>query len=110
MLMFENKALKRMFGPKNEVTEAGKLHEQLCNLYSSPDIIRMIYWRKMKWAGHEARMREMRSAFKILVGKSEENRLLRKTNFRWEDNIKMDIKETWWDGVNWIHLAQERDQ
>jgi hypothetical protein len=72
--MFENRVLRRIFGPKrDEVTgEWRKLHnDQLHNVYSSPDIIRWIKSRRMRWAGHAARMREERKVYKVLVGKPE---------------------------------------
>jgi hypothetical protein len=77
--VFENKVLRRIFGPKrDDVTgEWTKLHnEELHTLYSSPNIIRMIKSRRMRWAGHVARMRETRNAYTILVGKPEGNRPL----------------------------------
>jgi hypothetical protein len=73
--VFENKVLRRIFGPRrDEVTgDRRKLHnEELHNLYSSPNIIRMIKSRRMRWAGHVPRMRETRNAYWILVGKPEE--------------------------------------
>jgi hypothetical protein len=72
--VFENRALRRIFGPKrDEVTgDWRKLHiEELDNLYSSPNIIRMIKSRRMRWAGNAARMGEKRNAYRILVGKPE---------------------------------------
>jgi hypothetical protein len=73
-----------------------KLHnEELHNLYSSPSIIRMIKSRRMRWAEHVARMGEKRNAYtrRILVGKPEEKRPPGRSRCRWEDNIKMDLKE-----------------
>jgi hypothetical protein len=70
--MYENRVLKRIFGPRrDEVTEDWRKwhNEQLHNLYSSPNIIRMIKSRRMRWAGHVARMGEKRNAYRILVGK-----------------------------------------
>jgi hypothetical protein len=78
-----------------------KLHnEELHNLYSSPIIIRMIKSRRMRWAGHIARMGEKRNAYRILVGKSEGKRPLRRPRRGWVDNIKMDLKEIGWDGID----------
>jgi hypothetical protein len=95
--VFENRVLRGIFGPKgDEVTgEWRKLHSgELHNLYSSPDIIRQIKLRTMRWAGHVARMGE--------GGRSRR---------RWEDGIKMDLEESGWGGgVGWIHLAQDRDR
>jgi hypothetical protein len=111
--VFENRVLRRIFGLKrDEVTgEWRKLHnEELHNLYSSPGIIRTIKSRRMRWAGHVARMGEKRNAYRILVGKPEERRPLGRPRCRWVDNIKMDLREIGWDGVDWVVLAQDRDQ
>jgi hypothetical protein len=93
--VFENRVLRRICGPKrDEVTgDWRKLHnEELRNLYSSPNIIRMIKSRRMRWAGHVARMGETRNVYRILVGKSEGKRPLVRPKRRWVDNIKMDLK------------------
>jgi hypothetical protein len=88
-----------------------KLHnEELHNLYSSPNIIRMIKSRRMRWAGHVARMEAPRTAYRILVGKAEGKRPLGRPRRRWVDNIKIDLREIVWDGMDWIELAQDRDQ
>jgi hypothetical protein len=88
-----------------------KLHnEELHNLYSSPSIIRMIKSRRMRWVGHVARMGEKRNAYRILVGMPEGKRPLGRSRRRSVDNIKMDLREIEWDGVDWIDLAQDRDQ
>jgi hypothetical protein len=88
-----------------------KLHnEELHNLYSSPNIIRMIKPRRMRWVGHVARVGETRNAYRILVGKPEGKRPLGRPRRRWVDNIKIDLRETGWDGVGWINLAQDWDQ
>jgi hypothetical protein len=79
-------------------------------LYSSPDIIRQIISRRMKWAGHVARMGERRNGYRVLVGKPEGKRPVERPRRRWEDGIKMDIRETGWRDVEWIHLAQDRDR
>jgi hypothetical protein len=108
--MFENRVLRRIFGPKgDEVTgEWRKLHGgELHNLYSSQDIIRQIKSRRMRWAGHMARMGEGRNVYSVLVGKPEGKRPLEKPSRRWEDGIKMDLREIGWGGVEWIHLAQD---
>jgi hypothetical protein len=94
--VFENRVLRRIFGPKrDEVTGRWrKLHnEELHNLYFSPSIIRMIKSRRMRWAGHVARMGETRNAYRILVGKPEGKRPLGRPRHRWVDNIKMDHRE-----------------
>jgi hypothetical protein len=67
----------------------------------------MIKSRRMRWAGHVARMRENRNAYRILVGNPEGKRPLR---LRWVDNIKMDLRKIVWGGMDWIDLAQDRDQ
>jgi hypothetical protein len=105
--------LRRIFGPKrDEVTgEWRKLHSgELHNLYSSPDIIRQIKSRRMRWAGHVARMGEGRNVYRVLMGKPEGKRPLGRPRRRWEDGIKMDLEENGWGGVEWIHLAQDRDR
>jgi hypothetical protein len=107
----ENRVLSRIFGPeRNEVTgEWRKLHNgELHNLYSSSDIIRQIKSRRMRWVGHVARMGEGRDVFRVLVGKSEGKRPLRRPRRRWEDGLKMDVRETGWG--EWIHLARDRDR
>jgi hypothetical protein len=88
-----------------------KLHnEELHNLYSSPNIIRIIKSRMMSWAGHVARTGETRNAYRILVGKPEGKRPLGRPRRSCVDNIKIDLREIGWDGVDWIDLAQNRDQ
>ena len=95
--------LRRIFGPKrNEV--AGEW-TRLCNkelyaLYSSPDIIWVIKSRKLRWAGHVAYMGERRGAYTVLVGKPEGRRPHGRPRHRWEDNIKMDLREVGWGGID----------
>jgi hypothetical protein len=92
--VFENRVLRRIFGPKrDEVTgEWRRLHnKELYALYSSPNIIRVIKSRRLRWAGHVARMGESRGAYRALVGKPEGRRPLGRLRRRWEDNIKMDL-------------------
>jgi transcription termination factor 2 len=111
--VFENRVLRRIFEPRrDEVTgDWRKLHnEELHNLYSSLNITRVIKSRRMRWAGHVARMGETRNAYRILVGKLEGNRPLGRPRRGWLDNIKMDLREIGWDFVDWIELAQDRDQ
>jgi hypothetical protein len=88
-----------------------KLHnEELHNLYSSPSIIRVIKSRRMGWAGHVARMGEKMNAYRILVGKLEGKRSLGRPRSKWVNNIKIDLREIGWDDMDWIDLAQDRDQ
>jgi hypothetical protein len=92
--VFENRVLRRILGPKrNEVTgKWRRLHnKELYALYSSPNIIRVIKSRRLRWAGHVARMGESRGAYRLLVGQPEGMRSLGKPRRRWEDNIKMDL-------------------
>jgi hypothetical protein len=103
--VFENRVLRRIFGPKRDEETGGwrKLHnEELYNLFSSPSIIRMIKSRRMRCVGHVARMAEKRNAYSILVGKPEGKRPLGRPRRRWVDNIKMDLREIGWNGVYWI--------
>ena len=111
--MFENRVLRRIFGlKKDKVTgEWRKLHnEELNNLYSSPNIVRVIKSRRMKWAGHVARMGEGRGVCRVLVGKPEGRRPLGRPRRRWEDNIRMNLQEVGCGGVDWMELAQDRDR
>jgi hypothetical protein len=82
----------------------------LHSLYSSPNIVRVIKSRRMRWAGHIARIGEGRGAYRVLVGRPEGKRPLGRPRRRWEDNIKMDVGEIGIDGANWIQLAQDRVQ
>jgi hypothetical protein len=105
---FEGRVLRRIFGPKRDEVARGwrKLHnEELHNLYPSPSIIRMIKSGRMKWAGHIARMRDKRNAYRILVG-----RPLGRPRRRWVENIKMNRRELELDSMDWIDLAQDKDQ
>ncbi|KAJ4436761.1 hypothetical protein ANN_16893 [Periplaneta americana] len=111
--VFENKVLKKIFGAKrDEVTgEWRKLdNTEVHALYSSPDIIRNIRSRQVRWAGHVARMGESRNAYRVSVGRPEGIRPLGRPRRRWEDNIKMDLREVGYDTRDWINLAQDRDQ
>jgi hypothetical protein len=86
-----------------------KIHnDELHSLYTSPNIIRVIKSRRMRWAGHVTRVREGRGAYRVLVGRPERKRPLERPRRRWEDNIKMDLRERGIDGVNWIRLTQDR--
>jgi hypothetical protein len=111
--LFENRVLRRIFGPKrDEITgEWRKLHnKELHNLYSSQKIIRQIKSRRMTWAGHLARMEEEKKVYKVLVRKPEGKRPLGRPRRRWEDWIRMDLREIGWGSVDWIQLAKDRDR
>ncbi|KAJ4431551.1 hypothetical protein ANN_20150 [Periplaneta americana] len=111
--VFENKVLRKIFRAKrDEVTgEWRKLHNaELHALYSSPDIIRNIKSRRLRWVGHEARMGESRNAYRVLVGRPEGKKSLGRPRRRWEDNIKMDLREVEYDDIDWINIAQDRDR
>jgi hypothetical protein len=101
--VFENRVLRKIFGPKrDEVTGEWRKsqNEELRDLYSSPSIIRIIKSKRMRWAGHVARMGEKRNAYKLLVGKPEGKRPLRRPGRRWVDNIRMDVGEVGWGDVD----------
>jgi hypothetical protein len=101
--VFENRLLRRIIGPKkDDVTgDWRKLHnEELYNLHSSPNIIRMIKSRRMRLARHAARMGEPRNAYRILVGNPQGKGPLGRPKRRWVHNIKMDLREMGWDGMD----------
>ncbi|KAJ4430680.1 hypothetical protein ANN_19271 [Periplaneta americana] len=109
--VFENEVLRKIFGARrDEVTgEWRKLHNtELHALYSSPDIIRYIKSRRLRWARHVARMGESRNAYRVLVGRPEGKRPLGRPRRGWEDNIKMDLREVGYDDRDWINLAQAK--
>jgi glucose dehydrogenase len=112
--VFENRVLRRIFGPNRDrvIEDWRKLvhNEELRNLYSSPSIIRMIKSRTMRWAEHVTRKGEKMNTRRILVGKSEGKRPLGRQRRRWMDNIKMVLRGIDWGGMNWIDLAQDRNQ
>jgi hypothetical protein len=111
--VFENRVLRRIFGPKRDKAtgEWRRLHnEELNDPYSSPNIIPVIKWRRIRWAGHVACMGEKRGAYRILVGRPEGRRPLGRPRHRWKDNIKMDLQAVGWVGMDWIELAQDRDR
>jgi hypothetical protein len=102
-----------LFGPKrDEVTgEWRKLHnEELNNLYSSPNTVRVIKSRRMRWAGHVARVGEGRGVYRVMVGKPEGRRPLGRPRRRWEDNIRMDLRKVGSGCVDWMELAQDSDR
>ena len=111
--VFENRVLRRIFGPKRDgVTgECRKLHnEELNDLYCSPNIVRVIKSRRMRWAGNVARMEEVRGVHKVLVGKPEGKKPLGRPRLRWEDNNKMDLEEVGRGCGDWVELAEDRDR
>jgi hypothetical protein len=111
--VFENRVLRRIFGPKrDEVTgEWRRLHnKELYAVYSSPNIIRVIKSRRLRWAGHVARMGERRGAYRDLVGKPEGRRPLGRPRRSWENNIKMDLREVGWGhGLDRCSSRKESD-
>jgi hypothetical protein len=111
--VFGYRVLRNVFGlNRDEVTgDWRKVHnEELRNLYSSPNIIRMIKSRRMRWAGHLAQMGKKRNVYRILVGKPEGKRPLGRPRCRCVDNIKMNLRKIGWDGMDWIDLAEDGDQ
>jgi len=111
--LFENMVLRRIFGTRrDEVTgEWRRLHnEELNDRYCSPNIVRVIKSRRMRWAGHVARMGEERGVYRVLVWKPEGKRPLGKPRRRWVDNIRTDHQEVGCGYMDWIGLAQDRDR
>jgi hypothetical protein len=96
---------------RDEVTGEWRklLNEELRDLYSSASIIRIIRSRRMRWAGHVARM-ERRNGYRLLVGKPEGKRQLGRPRPRWVNGIRMDLGEVGWGDVDWIGLAQDRNR
>ena len=111
--VFKNMVLRRIFETRrDEVTgELRRLrNEELNDLYSSPNIVRVIKSRRMRWAGHVACMGEERGVYRVLVRKPEGKRPLGRPKRRWVDNIRMDLQEVGCGYVDWIGLAQDRDR
>ena len=111
--MFENMVFRRIFGPRrDEVTgEWRRLHnEKLNDSYSSPNIVRVIKWRRMRWAGHVARMGEERGVYRVLLGKPEGRRPLGRPRRKWVDNTRTNLQEVGCGYIDWIGLAQDRDR
>jgi hypothetical protein len=109
--VFENRVLRTIFGPRRDGVTKGwrKLHnEELHKSYSSPSIIRIRKSKRIRWAGHVARMGEKRNVYRLLVGKPEGKRPLERSIHRWINNIKMDLLEIGLNVVDWIGLAQDR--
>jgi len=110
--MFDNMVL-RIFGPmRDEVAgEWRRMHnEELNYLYSSPNIVRVINSRRMRWAGHVARMGDERGVYRVLVGMPEGKTPLGRPRRRWVNNIRMDLQEVGCGYMDWIGWAQERDR
>jgi hypothetical protein len=101
----------RIFGPKMEEVTGGwrRLHsDELYNSYPSLIVTMMIKSRRIRGVGHAERMPGVRTAYSILVGKREGKRPFRRPECKWGDNIRMDLREIMWEGVDWMHLAQDR--
>jgi hypothetical protein len=112
-MFYENRVLRGIFGPKRDEMTAGwrKPHnEELRDLYSLLNVIRMIKSRRMRLAGHVAQMGEKRNTYRLLVGKAEGKGPLGRPRRRWVYNIKMDLGEVGWGGrvIGWIGLPQDR--
>jgi len=111
--VFENMVLRIIFGTRrDEVMGEWRRfdNEELNDLYSSPNIVRVIKSRRMRWAGHVARMGEERGVYRVLVGKPEGKRPLGRRRRRWVDNIRMDLQEVGCGYMDRIGLAQDRDR
>jgi hypothetical protein len=109
--VFENTVLRRIYGPKRKEDRLWrKLHDEFHSLYSSPNIVRVIKLRRMRWAGHVACVEEGRGDYRVLVGRPKGKRPLGRPRCRGENNIKMHLKKTGVDELNWIQLAQGRVQ
>jgi hypothetical protein len=103
--VFQNRVLRRIFGPNS--------HEIVGSFFKNcimRSFIRMMKSRRMKWAGHVARMGTKRNAYRVSVGKPEGKIPLRRPRHRLVDNIKMNLRDIGWGGIEWIDLAQDMDQ
>jgi hypothetical protein len=110
--VFENRVLRRIFGSRgNEITGKWRklYNEELNDLYGSPNIFWVIKSRRMRWARHVARMGERRGVYRVLVGKPAGKKPLGRPMCRWEDNIKINVNKVGWGGMDWIELAQDKD-
>jgi hypothetical protein len=110
--VFENRVLRRILGSKRDGA-TGKwrklYNEELNDLYSLPTIVRVMKSRRMRWEGHVARRGEGRVVYRILVGKPEGKRPMGRPRRRWEDNIKANLQEVGYGGMDWSELAQDRE-
>jgi hypothetical protein len=108
--VFKNRVLMKIFGPKREEDESWrKVHnDELHSLYFSLNIVRVIKSRRMRWVGHVARIGKGKGVYRVFVGKPKSKRPLGRPGRRWEDNIKLDLREIGINGANWIWLAQNR--
>ena len=96
-------------GPRGMRRGSGERSTIVHNFYRSPITVRVIKSRRLRWAGHVARMEEGRSAFKILTGKPTGKRSFGRPRRRWKDNIRMDLEEIGINARNWVDWAQDRD-
>jgi hypothetical protein len=108
LTVLENSLLRKIFGPKMKEDGPWRKfrNDELHGLYCSPNIIRVIKSRRMRPDGQVVCKREGKGLYKVLVGRLEMKRPLRRSRHKWEDNIKMDLRELGIDGANWIELAQ----
>jgi len=108
LYIIKNMVLRRIFGPRKDkvMGEWRRLHnEEINDLYSSPNIVRVIKSRRMRWVGHVASVGEERVVYSTLVGKPEGKRTLGRPRFRWVDNIRLDLQEVGCGYMDWIGLA-----
>ena len=114
MRVFDIGVLRRIFGAERDkvTVEWRKLHNEELNndLYCSPNIFQVVKLRRMRWAGHVARMGGRRNMYIVLVGKPEGKRPLGGPRWRWEDNVKIDLQKVGCGGMDWMELAQDRDR
>jgi len=111
--MFENRVLRGIFGSKRDEVNGEwrkTTNEELNDQYSSPNIVRVIKSRRMRWSEHVARMGESGDVHRVLVGKPEGKIPLGRPKRRWEDNIKVDIQEVGCEAMDWIDLVHDRDR
>jgi hypothetical protein len=103
---------RRLIGPKREEVAGGwrrLRNEELHNLYTSPNIVRVIKSERVRWVGHGVRIGEMRNAYNILVGKPKQKKPPGTPKRRCGEHIRSYLKEIGWEVVDWIHLSRDRD-